>query len=305
MLRRTYLGLDVTGYELRAVSLRRAGKSVALSGGKFLSLAPGRLTVSPHKLNIINRSGLVSDLRDLFDGLAGGEERVALSLPDLAGRLLLTEIEAEFKSHAEGREILRWQMKKKLPAELGELQLDFQTLRKEESGRSRVLVGLLSKALVEQYEEVLEDAGLQPVQIELHALALFNYYVQRRFDLGEDFIFIGVENDNLIISYFQEKCLTFCRVKYLAAHPDRVFQEVNRSIVGLREQFHTLRRATVFAHIEPVDVDDYITGLQAVFERDIVLLDPRIDRLANFASSFDKDDALRLTAAIGAAERLL
>jgi type IV pilus assembly protein PilM len=304
MLRRTYLGLDIAGNELRAVALRRAGRGSSLTGGKFLPLAPGRLAVSPHKLNILDQSGLISDLKDLFDGLAGREERVSVSLPDLAGRLLLTEVETPFKNRAEGQEILRWQMKKKLPVELGALHLDFQTLQRDDSGRTRVLVGLLSKAVVEQYEDVLGEAGFQAVQVELHALGLFNYY-QPRLDLGDDFLFIGVENDNLIIKYFQEKVLTFCRVKRLIAHPEKVFQEVNRSIVGLREQFSSLRRSTVFAHVEPTDTDAYVAGLRTVFEREITLLDPKIDRLTPAGTHFDRAQATRLTAAIGTAERLM
>ena len=124
-------------------------------------------------------------------------------------------------------------------------------------------------------------------------------------DLGEDFIFIAVENDNLIIKYFQEKILTFCRVKRLIAQPEQVFQEVNRSIVGLREQFSNLRRSTVFAHIEPMDTDAYVTGLRTVFEREITLLDPKIDRLTPAGTHFDRAHATRLITAIGTAERLM
>jgi type IV pilus assembly protein PilM len=84
-----------------------------------------------------------------------------------------------------------------------------------------------------------------------------------------------------------------------------VFQETNRSLVGYREDHAGLHRSAVFLHTDWEEREELLEALRCVFERDIVLLDPHLDRLGGpLAGRLSWGSAI-LVAAIGAAERMM
>lgn len=304
MIRRTYLGLDVRPGELRAVALRRRGRGSALQGGRVLPLAEGVLAPSAREPNIRDLRRFVDGLHEVLGPLAGREERVALSLPESAGRVVLTEVETAFKSKAEGVEILKWQLKGSLPFDPREMQLDYQVLEKGETGRYRLAVALMARQVLDQYEEVFAGAGYSPAVIDFHPLHLYNYY-RPRLDLGDAFVLVGAEDGELSLQYFQEQVLAFHRVRGGAGEPTQVFRELSRALVGCRDQFSAFRRAAVFVHSDWPETAPLLEAVRAAFERDVVLLDPHLDRLASAPLDLPAPQARGLAAAVGAAERMM
>lgn len=304
MIRRTYLGLDVRSGELRAVALRRRGRGSALFGGRVLSLAEGVLVPSAREPNIRDLRSFVEGLHEVLGPLSGREERIALSLPESSGRVLLTEVDTPFKSKDEGVEILKWQFKGSLPFDPREVQVDYQVLEKTDTGRYRLVVALMSRKVLEQYETIFAEAGYNPSVIDFHSLHLYNYY-RPRLDLGEALVLVGAEDGTLSFQYFQGQVLSFHRVREVAADPALVFREINRSLVGCREGFTAFRRAAVFVHSDWPETTSLLDAVRSAFERDVVLLDPHLERLALAPLDLPQARARGLAAAIGAAERMM
>lgn len=304
MMRRTYLGLDITPGELRAVALRRRGRGKVLTGGRVLSLGSGILVPSLREPNVQDFKKLAEGIREVLDPLAEREERIALSLPEGAGRVLLTEVENPFKSRAEGLEILKWQLKGSLPVDPRDVRLDYQVLGRRENGRYRVVASLVAAKVLDQFEEMLGGLGYFPRVIDFHSLHLYNYY-RPRFDLGEDFVLVGIEGGSLSLLFFQGQVMNFFRCREVGADPAQVFQELNRSLVSCQENFPAFRRAAVFLHSDWKDARDLLAPLQSVFERDVVLLNPHLERLLPPAGTTAALQGRSLVAAIGAAERMM
>ncbi len=304
MISRTYLGLDVRSNELRAVALRRKGRGTSLVGARAVAPRDGILAISGREANILDRRRFVETIRDLLGPLAGREERIALSLPDVTGRILLTEVETPFKSRAEGVEILKWHLKKSLPVDPREVQLDYQVLEKSDSGRYRVVVSVMVQKILHQYEEVLLEAGYSPAVVDFYSMNLHNFY-HPRLDLGADYVLVGVEGDLLSIQVAQGRILTFSRVTDVAIDPARVFYEINRSLVGLRGAHPGFRRTAVFLHSDWEDPQPLKEAVASAFECVVVLLDPHLDRLTAAPLSFSPPRARGLLAAVGAAERMM
>jgi type IV pilus assembly protein PilM len=300
---RTYLGLDVGPKELRAVALRRRGKGLSLTGGRILPLAEGIMASSVREPNIIDRQRFAAGIHEILGPLAGREERIALSLSETAGRVLLTEVENVFKSKAEGMEILKWQLKNSLPLEPGAVQLDYQILEKRDTGRCRLVVALMAKKVLNQYEEILAEAGFNASVVDFHSLSLYNYY-RPRLDLGEDFVLVAIEDDFLSFQFFQAHILTFHRAKKVEPSPALVFQEINRSLVGCRENYPRFQRAAVFLHSNWEDREPLLEALRTAFEREVILLDPHLERLASAPLKLSTGQSRGLVAAVGVAERL-
>ena len=144
MIYRNYLGLDLLPRAMRAVALRRHGKSTMLTGGRLLGLDEGILTPSFRNPNIIDINRFIEGLQEILDPLAAKEERLSIALPEQSGLMLLAEIESVLKSKSEGIEVLKWQLREKLPDNV-DLQIDYQVLARDETGRQKVLVCLQSR----------------------------------------------------------------------------------------------------------------------------------------------------------------
>lgn len=255
--------------------------------------------------NILDPRRFVEAVSEVLDPLCRGEERIALSLPDSVGRVLLTETETAFKSKKEGVEILKWQLKNSLPGDPEEIQLDYQVLEKRDNGRNRLAVALVTNRVLHQYEELLAEAGYHAVVIDFHSLHVYNYY-RPRLDLGEDFILVGIEGGNLSIQVFQGQVLVFHRTRDVQASPVRVFQELSRSAVSCQANSPGFRRAPVFLHSDWQERKPLVDALCSAFERDdVVQLDPHLERLTPPSLEMAAGNIRSLVAAVGAAERLM
>lgn len=305
MIKRNYLGLDIGGGELKAVSLRRKGKGSALAGGRVLSLDGETMKPSVREANILDMRRFADALHEVLDPLAGTEDRLGLSLPDATGRILLTEMETAFKSKDEGIEILKWHLKNNLPVDGRDIQLDYQVLERSESGRYRLVVGLMARKVLEQFEELILQAGYSPVVIDFHTLNLYNYY-RLRLDLGDNFVLVGIEGHTLALQYYQGQALSFHRSREVGTDPGQVFQELSRSLVGCQEDFASFRRANIFVHSDWQERKSLMEALKSAFGREeIFFLDPHLERLSVTPLEISDERAMALIGAVGAAERMM
>jgi len=133
-------------------------------------LMAGILRPSLRESNIADMQAFSDKLREAYALLLHRGTRISVSLPDSVGKVLVMDMEERFKSRAEGFDIIRWKLKKNLPFELADCHLDYQFLRKKESGEQSLLVTLVSRSVIEQYEAAITAAGLSPVSIDLNAL---------------------------------------------------------------------------------------------------------------------------------------
>jgi type IV pilus assembly protein PilM len=305
VIKRNYLGLDIGGGELKAVSLRRKGKGSALAGGRVMSLDGDTMKPSVREANVLDMRRFADALHEVLDPLAGTEDRLGLSLPDAAGRILLTEVETAFKSKDEGVEILKWHLKNNLPVDGRDIQLDYQVLERSESGRYRLVVGLMARKVLEQFEELILQAGYSPVVIDFHSLNLHNYY-RLRLDLGDNFVLVGIEGHTLALQYYQGQALSFHRSREVGTDPGQIFQELSRSLVGCQEDFASFRRANIFVHSDWQERESLMEALKSAFSREeIYFLDPHLERLSATPLEISDERAMALIGAVGVAERMM
>lgn len=302
MMRRTFVGLDLAAGQVTAAALQRHRPAVRLAGVRRESLA-GIVELSGKQPNVTDPRRFVEVLRRVLDPLAGGEERVALSLPERMGRLYLLETESPFKTRQEGVDILKWRLKGSLPAPPQQVQLDYQVLERREDGRQKCLAAAIARPVLEQLEELFEAAGRHAVQIDFHSLSLFNYY-RSRLDLGDEFLMLSVEKNGLGIMYQAGRVLAYQRVREMAPEPEGLFRELSRSLTEASAAHPPMQRCAVVAHVDPELPAVLRETLPAALERDIRVLDPQLKRLAGGAA-VGLPASAGVLAAIGAAERLM
>jgi type IV pilus assembly protein PilM len=301
---RNYLGVDISSSSLQAVKLVRAGKGAQLSAARSRDLPAGLIAPQQRELNITRPDDVVPMLRELLDPLGDNEERISLSLPDGSGRLLIHEMETMFKTRAEGLEILRWQLKHSLPAPPQEVQLDYQILNRNDNGRHRVLVSVLAKKVLEQYEKLFNAAGYQPHIVDFHSLSVLNFY-QAQIEFSDDLILLVVDGSTLIFQYFQNGQLVLHRYREVGHSVEKVFQEVNRTVAGNREKLPSIARAKAYLQSDWDTLEPLLVATESALEKPLQLLDPKIKRLTADRSGMTLHQERCLAAAVGAAGRLM
>lgn len=304
MIGRRYLGVDIRDNEIRAVALRREGRRGVLAGGRVIGLPSGVITPSARVAHVRDQARLIAALQELLPPLAGREERVALVLPDSAGRLLLADVETPLRSRQEALQILLWQLKGNFPVPSDEIHLAYQILEQREDGRTRVAVAVMARAIVEQYENLLELAGYHAVDIGFHGLQVYNYY-RTRLDRPEETALVIVEGRSFALHYYQGHQLLYQRAREIEAEPAAVYRELSRTLVGATEQFPALRRAGAFVQSDWAECDELLSAVQAAFSRPAMLLEPHLHSVGTVADSLPAARLRGLVGAVGAAEGLM
>ena len=304
MIRRTYLGLDIGRVELRAAALRRQGRGVLFDGGRSLPMVEGVVVPDLRDNNIRDPRRFREYVREVLHPLAGTEERIALSLPTGSGRVMVREFETPFRSHQEGVDIIKWQLKKSLPVEAREIQLDYQILGRGDSGRTRVLISMIGHTVLRQYEDELAEAGYGAEQVDFQPLNLYMFH-RSRLETGSDFLLVGVDQDNLLFLYCQDRSLVYHRACEISRDAQAVFQEISRTLAGSPDNLAGVHRAPVFLHCDWPDASEVHAAVASACERDVVLLDPNARRLTQQSFDFPDWRVRTLAVATGAAERLM
>lgn len=303
MSSRVFVGVDIQPGGLYLAALQRHRPHTRLVGLRFESL-DGVLEISSRQPNIRDARRFVEGLRRGVDALAGGEERIALSLPDRAGRVYLTDVNALFKTHQEGVDVLKWHLKSSLPAPPAQVRLDYQVLEKRDDGRQRCIVAAIGQPILEQFEDLVNEAGRHALQVDFHSLNIYNYY-RPRLDLGDEFILVGLERGLLSVQYVLGHNLCYHRVSEFKADPQRTFHEIIRTLVEAYKTFPAMKRCAVLAHIDQDMEGDIDKLLSAAFEREVKCLDPALKRFSGAGKTGGLQPLGSVVAALGAAERMM
>ena len=183
--------------------------------------------------NVLDAKTLGTTISESYLKLATDVKRVSMSIPDFSGRVMTLEIESLTKNKEEGSDQVKWKLKKNYPIDPNELHLDYQILREDEEGNSILLVALVSKSVIDGYEELLLSSGLEPAMIDF---ATFNSYrlFSPRLEIQDDLTLVLHHRGNLCLMVFQDGVLDFFRSKLIVTSvndPVRLYREINSSVL--------------------------------------------------------------------------
>jgi len=110
--------------------------------------------------NIANKAQLAAVLNDLAAS-AGlmRQKRWSLSLPEASARTLVLTLESQSQSASELQDVLKWKIERGFSASMEELSVSRDRLQKDAQGRDRYLVIAVKKAILAEYEAVLDSLG--------------------------------------------------------------------------------------------------------------------------------------------------
>lgn len=307
MFARKSLGVSLSSSSVNFVLLSGAETSPRLETVSTRPLSPGTVHPSLREPNILNPQGFVIALKEARAGLRCRGKNVSLSLPDTVGRVMILDMEERFKNRSEGLEVIRWKLKKKLPFDVADAQLDFQPLSKRENGDLVVLVALVLRPVIAQYEELFAAAGMVPTRIDLNSFNLCRVF-ERRLAAHEDFALLTFYDSNLGIMFFAGGKPEFVRNRELAGDEmmrDSLPNEIRCSFLAYKARYPEHELKGVFC-VTPPRTAGYFCGVaRDAIGSEPVLLETKSALVVKENIPSDPESLFPFTTAIGAALRAL
>ena len=139
---------------------RMRGSACKLRRAATFNIDESLIRPSFDEQNIANAAQLAAVLKDLSTS-AGllRQKRWSLSLPEATTRTLVLTMESQSQSASELQDVLRWKIERGFGATLEELSISKDRLQKDTHGRDRYLVIAVRKAILAEYEAVLDTLG--------------------------------------------------------------------------------------------------------------------------------------------------
>ncbi len=170
---RSIVGLDVGSSTIKAVELTMKGRS----GGFELSHL-GVANVPAEAIvqgAFLNASAITEAIREAIDNGKIKTKNVAAAVSGHS--VIVKKVSLPAMSREELDEQIRWEAEQYIPFDVNEVNLDFQILGGgNDEGQMEVLLVAAKKDLIDDYVQVIHEAGLVPVAIDVAAFAVENAF---------------------------------------------------------------------------------------------------------------------------------
>ena len=147
----------------------RAGEGTRVEAAAAAAVPQGLLTPGLQQANIPERAKLVPALRDALTAVAGRARDVCLIIPDATTRVMLLEFETLPDKKEDADAVVRFRLKKSLPFDVEQSSVSFD--RQGAALPIRVVAAVTPRAVLEEYEAVVSDAGFNPGSVLPSTLA--------------------------------------------------------------------------------------------------------------------------------------
>jgi len=241
------LGLDIGTSTIKIVELEESKKGYHLKNFG-MSLLPKETIVNGV---LKNASALVNAITNLTDNLKTKTKYVATAVS--GHPVIIKKVNIPSMSEEELSESIQWEAEQYIPFDLEEVNIDFQIIGVDETNpeQMNVLLVAAKKSLINEYEDVISEAGLETVIVDIDSFALENAYeinypdedapVVALVDLGASVININV---------VKEGKSTFTRDVFMGG--DKLSEEIQKQMAVSEEEAELLKLG---GELENVDFD--------------------------------------------------
>lgn len=170
---KSVVGLDVGSSSIKAVELTARGKN----GGFELShlgvaQVPAEAIVQGA---FLNSSAITDSIREAIENAKIKTKNVAAAVSGHS--VIVKRVSLPVMTRDELDEQIRWEAEQYIPFDVNEVNLDFQILDSaDDEGQMEVLLVAAKKDLIDDYVQVIGEAGLTPVAIDVAAFAVENAF---------------------------------------------------------------------------------------------------------------------------------
>jgi type IV pilus assembly protein PilM len=170
---KSIVGLDIGSSTVKAVELSRRGKNKDFEL-THLGVAP----LPPEAIvqgAFLNSSAIVDAIREAVEKAKIKTKQVAAAVSGHS--VIVKKVSLPTMTRDELDEQIRWEAEQYIPFDVNEVNLDFQILDEPGGeGQMDVLLVAAKKDLIDDYVQVITEAGLAPAVVDVAAFAVENAY---------------------------------------------------------------------------------------------------------------------------------
>lgn len=307
LFRKKTIGVEIGPHGVFFALMGRDPSSVRLERVASRQFSPGVLKVSLREPNILEPQVFCDCLVEAHSMLLDKGTKFSVTLPDSVGRVLLMDVEGRFKSRSEAIDIIRWKLKKNIPFDPADTHLDYQQLMVRENNEMALLVTMVSRSVIAQYEDIMVGAGFSPTHIDLNIFNLYRSF-EKHPALAQDYSLISFYGGSLSIMMMNDGVPEFLRIKDLSgisADDNRVYREICNSVLAYRDRFPERAPHKALCIAEPDMRRDFCEMVGEATGGETFPLDVKTTMKPSGDAPADQKTLFPFTAAIGAALRNL
>jgi hypothetical protein len=210
------------------------------------------LVLSASEPNVKDRDALVKELRALV--ATSSERTFAVCLPDRVWQLAVFPFETMPPRERDREQIIRWRFQHEEHATVGDARILHRVFPMKgaitamQAGATPkgqvtayVLAMAIKRSVLDQYEQVCQQAGLLPISISCAALWLFDFY-RPAITQADELFFVHQASDSMTFIAIKQGLPVFCRMKAQRGGQTDVMSEI-QSTVQFYEDLHPHRGA--------------------------------------------------------------
>jgi type IV pilus assembly protein PilM len=171
--KKSVIGLDIGSSSIKAVEIAMKGKDKGFEL-RSLGVAP-----MPSEAIVqgafLNSSAIVESIQEAIQAGRIKSKDVAAAV---AGHsVIVKRVSLPAMTREELEDQIQWEAEQYIPFDVNEVNLDFQILESSEGeGQMDVLLVAAKKDLIDDYVQVITEAGLNPVAVDIASFAVENAY---------------------------------------------------------------------------------------------------------------------------------
>ncbi len=169
---KSIVGLDIGSSSVKAVELNWKSRS-----NDFELTHLGVAPLPPEAIvqgAFLNSSAIVDAIREAVEKAKIKTKQVAAAVSGHS--VIVKKVSLPNMTRDELDEQIRWEAEQYIPFDVNEVNLDFQILDESGEGQMDVLLVAAKKDLIDDYVQVITEAGLTPAVVDVAAFAVENCY---------------------------------------------------------------------------------------------------------------------------------
>jgi type IV pilus assembly protein PilM len=206
---KSIVGLDIGSSTIKAVEISRR------SNGEEFELTHLGVSRLPAEAIVqgafLNSSAIVDGIREAIDNAKIKTKQIAAAVSGHS--VIVKKVNLPSMTPEELDEQIRWEAEQYIPFDVNEVNLDFQILDSSDGeGQMEVLLVAAKKDLIDDYVQVIQEAGLQPAVIDVASFAVENAF-ESNYDIhpGEVAALVNIGAQVVNINIVQNGAPAFTR----------------------------------------------------------------------------------------------
>jgi type IV pilus assembly protein PilM len=201
--------VEIAPDRVSAAALARSGP-VRVQACASEPLPAGAIVPSLGARNIVDRDGVTEALRAVLGRLGTRPARVALVVPDLAGKVSVVRFERVPPRRDDLDQLVRWQIRKALPFPIEDASVSYTPGRHGPEG-SEFIVVAARRDVVGEYEEMCAAAGAHAGLVELATFSVLNLTLAATTAVEGDWLVVHMRPEYTSIAILRDGDLIFFR----------------------------------------------------------------------------------------------